>query len=449
MPENQKHAVVVGAGLAGLAAAVDLVDAGHRVTVLEAAPQVGGRTSSWDADGMTIESGLHRYLGFYSAMPDLIRHVGKSLNEVVVWEDEIEIIAPDGGPRAEFGASMVHKPLKSVAEALGNSDFLPMAEKAKLGRMLAAGAKQHLDDPASLDAITVSDYARQHGISETTIFRILVPLTEGLFFVPPERYSMHNFMGLMVPYWDTAALARVGAFSGPMTEVLAEPIAEYIRSRGGTVRTSAPAEQLITDAGEVTGVRVDGEPLVADAVVLAASVGPAQELVQEQLSGVDWFDDFLSLESTPSVGLQLELSEPLMPKDRATFGPGTVLASFSEQSRTAFRDSRGRVSIICSDPHTHRETDAWELVKLAFADADRLGLDLRNRMLDFRKVVIPSDFYSLAPGNEAKRPAQRTPVNGLVLAGDYTKQKHLATMEGAVISGQLAARAALESELAG
>ncbi|NLS08445.1 FAD-dependent oxidoreductase [Nesterenkonia sp. MY13] len=97
MSEPQ-HAVVVGSGLAGLAAAVDLVDSGHRVTVLEAGHVVGGRTSSWDADGMTIESGLHRYLGFYRALPKLIKHMGKDLNDVVHWEDEVEILTPDGAP---------------------------------------------------------------------------------------------------------------------------------------------------------------------------------------------------------------------------------------------------------------------------------------------------------------------------------------------------------------
>ncbi|WP_022872612.1 hydroxysqualene dehydroxylase [Nesterenkonia alba] len=444
---EQKHAVVVGAGLARLAAAIELADAGHRVRVFEAAGQVGGRTSSWVQDGMEVESGLHRYLGFYTALPRLIRHVGKRLDDVVVWEDEIEILTPDGGPRAVFGASMVHKPVTSIAEALGNTHFLPAGQKLALGRMLAAGVKDYLRDPAGLDERTVTDYAREHGVSDEIIFRILVPLTQGLFFVPPEQYSMHNFMGLMVPHWDSAVLARVGAFTGGMTEVLTGPMALYLRSQGAEVRTGAPVDELIVEGGRLIGVRVAGERVEADVVVLAASIGPAQQLVAEQFSGHPFFEDFLELSYTPSVGLQFELSEPLMPVDRATFGPGTLFASFSEQSRTTFRQAQGRVSVICANPQQHIDTDVEELAEIAYDDATRLGLDIRSRVTRVRKVSIPSDFYSLEPGNEALRPGQDTPVPGLVLAGDYTQQKYLATMEGAVVSGQLAAEAAMRTHL--
>ncbi|WP_258932885.1 FAD-dependent oxidoreductase [Nesterenkonia pannonica] len=149
------------------------------------------------------------------------------------------------------------------------------------------------------------------------------------------------------------------------------------------------------------------------------------------------------------MSLQFELAEPLLPQDRSTFGPGTMLGWFAEQSRTTFADSRGRVSIVCTEPEAHRGTDSWELAKQAFEEADRLGLDLRHKMLDFRKIVMPEDFYPPKPGNDAKRPKQRTSINGLVLAGDYTAQKYLGTMEGAVVSGQLAAQAAMAQELSG
>ncbi|WP_258932886.1 FAD-dependent oxidoreductase [Nesterenkonia pannonica] len=231
MPDNAKHAIVVGAGLAGLAAAVDLVDAGHRVTVLERAEQVGGRTSSWKADGMTVESGLHRFMSSFTATTDLIRRTGTDLEDIVVWEDEVEIITPDGGPKAEFGASVVHRPIKSVGEALGNNDFLPMTEKAKLGKMLAAAAKQHSREDESLDGLSVQEFALKHGLAEATIDRILAPLTDGLFSVPADQFSMATFMNLTSSYWDTSPSSRVGAFAGPMTEVLAEPIAEYLRTR--------------------------------------------------------------------------------------------------------------------------------------------------------------------------------------------------------------------------
>jgi 15-cis-phytoene desaturase len=97
--------VVAGAGLAGLACAFEVATAGRGVLVLEAWEVVGGRTSSWAEQGMPVESGLHRMLGVYRAMPELLARAGLVLDELVCWEDEVEVRLPDGGPDAVFGAA--------------------------------------------------------------------------------------------------------------------------------------------------------------------------------------------------------------------------------------------------------------------------------------------------------------------------------------------------------
>ena len=71
-------------------------------------------------------------------------------------------------------------------------------------------------------------------------------------------------------------------------------------------------------------------------------------------------------------------------------------------------------------------------------------IHLEGIVKSYRKVVLPHDFYSLKPGSEALRPKQETPVKGLILAGDYTKQPYLATMEGAVVSGNIAAQLVID-----
>ena len=73
-------------------------------------------------------------------------------------------------------------------------------------------------------------------------------------------------------------------------------------------------------------------------------------------------------------------------------------------------------------------------------DAATLGLDLTGRIQRYRVVAMPGDFYAAAPGHDRLRPAQATAVPGLTLAGDYTRQPFLTTMEGAVLAGQRAAR---------
>src|SRR5437764_6670969 len=85
------------------------------------------------------------------------------------------------------------------------------------------------------------------------------------------------------------------------------------------------------------------------------------------------------------------------------------------------------------------------IFEIASRDAERLGVPVRDRTKRYRVVRLYSDFYSLSPGTDALRPSQTTPVPGLSLAGDYTRQQYLATMEGAVVSGQRAAEAVLNA----
>src|SRR5690606_6315188 len=78
-------------------------------------------------------------------------------------------------------------------------------------------------------------------------------------------------------------------------------------------------------------------------------------------------------------------------------------------------------------------------------DAESIGIFLRDKVTSYRVVIEPMEFYRLTPGSEQLKPSQETPIPGLTLAGDYTKQKYLATMEGAVYSGKLAAKAVAEA----
>jgi 15-cis-phytoene desaturase len=440
MANSSGTVVVIGAGLAGMTAAVYLSEAGYSVQVLEANPFLGGRTSSWTENRMEIESGLHRFLGFYTALPDVLRKVGVDLDTIVHWEDEIEVRMPDG-VAAVIGLAPLHKPLKTFEAVFGNNDFLPPADKLAIGKMFAAGTKDYVSQPEELDQISVLAYARRHHVSKTAVQRLLVPLTEGIFFLPVAKYSMYNLMGLFMPYLKSLPKLRVGAFTGGMSEVMMVPLANFVRKHGGKICARAPVSKLLVEGDIVVGVKARGQEYRSDFVVLATSLYPAQQLIKKAFGGHAAFRDLLRLPNMPAVTFQLELKRPSMKIDRTTFGPGTALASFAEQSRTTFSGSPGRLSVILSPPKKFLNMPPEDILKIVLEDAERLGLHIADDVVAYRKVRLPNDFYSLATGSEALRPPQKTPIPGLVLAGDYTKQPYLATMEGAVVSGKLAAEA--------
>jgi 15-cis-phytoene desaturase len=439
---KQADVIVIGGGLAGLSCGMELTSRGRGVLLLEGRPVVGGRTSSWNDRGMVVESGLHRVLGFYEAFPDLLRKAGIDVNQIVYWEDEAEIRLPDGRGSGVFGAAPLFRPLETLGGiTLGNYELLSLADRLTLAGFIVAGLAEYFTNPRGLDQVTVREKAEAAGVTENAIHTVLVPLTAGLYFIPPERYSAFAFFSALGPYLPRLLTVRVGAFLGGMTDVMAAPIAGAITRQGGEVRTDARVTRLLTEGGRVTGVEVRGQRITAEHVVLATSLAPAQQLIRQAFGSHPWFQPMLRLPSMPSVTIQIELDRPAMPLDRVTFSPGTVLASYSEESRTTFRQSRGRFSVILTPPEPFLDMDPGRILDITCRDAERLGIHLRDRIVDYRVVKLPADFYELSPGTDALRPPQETPIPGLTLAGDYTYQQYIATMEGAVVSGRLAARA--------
>jgi 15-cis-phytoene desaturase len=436
--------IIVGSGLAGLSTAMELMNAGRRVTMLEKQRFVGGRTADWDDDGMHVESGLHRWLGFYKELPALVEKAGIEMDSVVIWEDKLEIRMPDGGPSGTLTLGPVVKPVRTFASLLDNNQLISPADKASLIYFFSSGLVDYNLSRTALDHNSVEQYARKKGVTEDALNRVLIPLTEGIFFLPPPRYSAMILMGLLVPALKRPHTIRVGSFSGGMSEVMCRPIAEHLVGRGMDLRLETTVESLMVEDGRVVGVVAGGEPIRAAHVVVATSIGPAQRLVREHFADHSWFEGFMKLPSMPSVTLQMELSEPALPYDHVIFSPHTLWASYAEQCRTTFRQLPGRLSIDLGQPEVLLDLPHEEVYRRAMADAPRVGLgDLESKVSRYRVVSHPADFYLLSPGTEALRPPQATAVPGLTLAGDYTSQPLFCSMEGAVISGRRATKAVL------
>jgi 15-cis-phytoene desaturase len=392
---------------------------------------------------MKVESGLHRYLGFYAEMPRLLKKVGLDLDALFYWEDEI-VITLEGGNTGSFGLAPLFKPLRTLKSVFGNNNIFNIKDKLKIARFMALGIKDCLMKRKFMDSITILEYARKLNLPDKLVTRMVTPLSAGLFFLQPDKYSAFVFFGLFLPYLHRSIAVRVGAFNGGMTEIMANPIADYIRRKGGVVVHSAPVTRLINKANKIVGVEVNGDEYLADHTILATSLHPAQQLLKSAFPDHPHFRNMYRLKTMPSVTIQFELNERSTPKDRTTFAPETCLASFAEQNQSTFKHVPGRLSVILTPPEKFVDMPKEEILKMVCDDFDRINIPIRNKITDYRIVIEPQEFYALIPGMEWLKPTQATVIPGLYLAGDYTRQRYLATMEGAVYSGRLAAKAVLK-----
>jgi 15-cis-phytoene desaturase len=441
---DSSEVVVVGSGLAGVAAAHRLAKAGRRVRVLESISFPGGRTSSWIDDGIPVDSGLHKFLGIYRALPALLRDVGVDPHTILSWQDAVQFHVPDENIHAYFRAAPVHKPIRTLLSALGNNRILPPLAKLALAYMGAGGVREAAAHPLQLDEQNVFDYARRSGVSERVCRRLLAALTQGVLFMPPEEFSAYAVFAPVLEGIKNGMSFRVGAFKGGMTDLMIRPIAKAIERMNGEVRTNTRVTRLAVESGSVVGVEIGSKTILTDHVVLATQLGPAQEIIRKSLPGHPWFAPMLSLDSLSAVSIQMDLDAPALPSDHTNFSNG-VLCCFGEQSRTTFTHAPGRLSVILYPPKEFLQMEASAILERTVAEARRIGLDLAGRVRGYRVVRHAHDFYALRPRSEALRPTQATPVPGLTLAGDYTSQPWVASMEGATVSGQRAAEAVLSA----
>jgi 15-cis-phytoene desaturase len=453
--DAQYDALVIGSGLAGLSAAFEFTERGLRPLVIEAAKQVGGRTSNWNVGGMDVESGIHKFVGFYKEFPRLLRQAGIDLDDVFIYQDEIEIRVAEGGDKnadpdlrrrsGRFGVSVLFRPIRTIRGALGNSKLLSWRDKWQIVKFFTAGTVRYLRDPESLDRLSVAEYARSLGVGDNVINTLVWSLSAGLFFLPPERYSAYPFFALSWAGTKRSYSSRIAIFRGGMTDVMAAPLAAEIEKRGGRVVTGAAVGRILIEDGRVAGVsRTDGQVHTAPRVVLATPIGPAKKIVAASFDGDTGdveLDKLRDLPDMSGIAVQLELMSPGLDSDHIIFGPNSILGTFGEQSHTTFQASEGRISTFLTPVEPFMGMDDEEVVEAVIADLKRQGIDVGDRVKNSVVVRHPSDFYLLEPGSEAKRPLQRTSIPGLAIAGDYTKQPYICSMEGAVISGRLAVEA--------
>lgn len=436
--------IIVGSGLAGLTAALEVSESGKSVIVLEKNKVIGGRTASWDENGMLVESGFHRHIGYYEALPKILKKAGVEVDDIVQWEEQIDIRIKGSKDQASFGISPVYGPIATIKGALGNNDILTMEDKLSLIAFFTNGFFQYIKNPDKLDEYSVRQFADKYNLSENAMHYVVIPLSAGVFFLPPERYSAKVFFGLFLPGIPRFYKMRIGAYLDGMTEVLAKPLAEQITKNDGIIKTGSKVSRLIMDEGIVRGVKLDdGNEIMAKYVVIAANLGGAKQILKHHFDSDPYFRNLFTLPTMPVVTLQMEFKKPKLPIDRTTFGPLTSLASFAEQSRSTFRHVPGRLSIILTPPEKFIDMEDEDILKHVQRDGMELGLDLETDLTDYRIVSHAEDFHSLEPNNDHLRPEQRTHIQGLVLAGDYTRQPFFATMEGAVISGMNAAKVVL------
>ena len=455
---------IVGAGLAGLACAKYLTDAGHTPLVLEARDVLGGKVAAWqDDDGDWYETGLHIFFGAYRNMRQLLAELG--IADRLQWKSHSMIFnqKETPGTYSRFDFPDIPAPLNGVAAILGNNDMLSWPEKIAFGLGLVPAMLRGQSYVEECDKYSWTEWLRLHNIPERVNDEVFIAMSKALNFIDPDEISSTVVLTALNRFLQESDGSRMAFLDGNPPQRLCQPIVDYITARGGEVQCNAPLREIRTHAdGRVAGLRIGGiqgqagREVVADAYVSAMPVDPLKLLLPAAWRELPYFQKLDGLNGVPVINIHLWFDRKLTDIDHLLFSRSDLLSVYADMSNTCRE---------YADPHR-------SMLELVFApakdwigrpDAEILAATLQELHRLFpqhfsgpdpaklRKSVVvktPLSVYKTVPGCQALRPDQVSPIPNFFLAGDYTLQRYLASMEGAVLSGKLCAQAIARSPLA-
>jgi len=437
-------AVIVGAGFAGLSAAVRLTGRGARVLVLEAKARLGGRATSFvDRDsGETVDNGQHVLLGCYRDTFRFLDDIGALSN--VRQQPQLAATMIDRlGRKSRLVCPALPSPLHLVAGVL-DWDGISWRDRLSVFAMAAPLklARRSLEPGSTLQAAsageTVENFLLHHGQSARMCEMFWTPLALAALNQRPELAAAPTFVRILAEMFGGDAKAAAVAFAvRPLQEAYAEPARQYLAARGSEVRTGASATVKI-DGDRVAGVEANGESWDVDRVISAVPWFALSGLfgsVPPPLADV--VDRARRMGSSPIVTVNLWLDRRVL-DDTFVGLPGRAMQWVFDKG-ALFGDGASHLSTVSSGASTLAGLSNDELVSLAMADLSAALPAMRAARLVRASVIRePHATFSLAPGQPA-RPGTETPVRGFYLAGDWIETKLPATIESAVRSGHRAA----------
>jgi protoporphyrinogen oxidase len=265
-----RHVVVVGAGLAGLSAALECADLGARVTVLERRRRLGGLTWSFSRNGLSMDNGQHVFLACCDAYLEFLQRIGSAGDVVPPRLLDVPVVAPgaQGPVVGRLRRQDLPVPLH-LARALLGYPHITFRERLALGKALAALHRLNLEDH-SLDNVTFGSWLSAHGQSEAAIAAVWDLITVPTVNLPASEVSLAvAAMVFKTGLLSSRQASDIGWSAIPLGRLHGERAAVALQRAGAAVY----------QAQRVTGVEDDGDggwrvltndgPLAADGVVVA------------------------------------------------------------------------------------------------------------------------------------------------------------------------------------
>lgn len=428
---SNKPVVIIGAGWAGLAAAVKLTEQGHKVTVFESAKQAGGRARSVSFNELNVDNGQHLLIGAYTQCFHLMNIVGidtktylKRLPLQLTVIDKIKLV---------LQAPPIPAPLH-LLYALVTAKGLTLKDKLaaiKFGLYLKKNNYHFKSD------ISVEELFKLTKQTNILIRQLWEPLCLATMNTPIEKASANVFMTV---FKDAFTRNTKDADSllptTDLSNLFPNSAIRYIENNGGKVYLKSRVEKIEINNDTVNSItaKIDGDSqkIETSNVIIATAPQNMNKLISEESSLKSISKKIEQFNYEPIVTVYLQFSkETKLPQ--AMIGLSSTLSQWVFD-RGDFCNQKGLISVVISTKGEHMSMDDDKLTLTVLEEIAILFEDKPALINSFVIREKRATFACTVNINEI-RPNNKTNVSGLYLAGDYTDTGYPATLEGAVRSG--------------
>jgi hydroxysqualene dehydroxylase len=450
---SKTDAIIIGGGLSGLSAAVELSALGRKVILLEQRPSCGGRTHSFfdAAVKHSVDNGPHLMMGCYHATRRFLELIGTSHLASLQPALRINFLRPSQQD-AHFSCARLPAPLHLLSGLMGFT-VIPFKDRLTMLRVAKELIDTSPEKETDLDRMTVEEWLDKLGQPEINKKYLWDVITLGALNNNPKNVSALMLFRILRATFlgknENASLfiPRVG-----LSELFVNPAVQFIKDHGGEIHTGMSVEKLILDETRVLSLRTSGGkelqaasfistiPWYSFKKLLTASQVMSNRAIDEAQANHVRYD----FQSSPIISIHLWLDREITNLDFAAcldtriqwlFNKSTLL--YNEKETTAVRQY---LSLVMSGAEEYISLTKEQLIEIAMEDVRQVLPHARDVkvihslvMKEKRATFLPS------PGLEMHRPHARTKYDNLFLAGDWTATGYPSTIEGAVISGRTAA----------
>ncbi|HET6178380.1 MAG TPA: hydroxysqualene dehydroxylase HpnE [Candidatus Sulfotelmatobacter sp.] len=472
MPTTPQPTVAVaGGGLAGLAAACALSDAGFRVTLFEKRPFLGGRASSWEHPGTNevVDNCQHVLFRVCTNLVEFYHRIGVA--DEIRWYDQMTFIEP-GGRISTMKSSPLPAPLHTAPSFFGFK-FLSISDKLSVSRALAPLTLTAQPDTGQ----SFQHWLDAHGQTKQAVDRFWRPILVSALSEELDLISISAAAQVVRESMKSPAARHMGVPTVPLTD-LYNRAGDYIRARGGVINFRQPLEAFTADSSQIHlqlrnqentqqntpesapflhGVGRSGD---FDFLILALPFDALNKILPQTPESAPLRSQITHFENSPITGIHLWFDRQISDLDHAVLLDRTIQWMFHKsrlqnreraalQGRVSDNDKKGDsapegsyIELVVSSSKALIDKSRSEIVDLALAEVREFFPAAREATLVKSTVIKEVNAtYSPRPGIDAHRPSAPTAWHRVFLAGDWTATGWPATMEGAVRSGYLAAEA--------